>query len=56
MIPNSHVSVLHFSVFAFEWFCPKSFCPFKKLAALVKMPALAPLAEAYRFHNVANGA
>jgi len=34
MKANPHISALHFSVIAFEWFCPQSFCLSERLAAL----------------------
>jgi hypothetical protein len=34
MKASPHISALHFSVIAFEWFCQQSFCLSEKLAAL----------------------
>jgi len=34
-----HISAIHFSVIAFEWFCRQLFCPSEKLVALVILTA-----------------
>ncbi|MDZ7407374.1 MAG: hypothetical protein ONB41_25265, partial [candidate division KSB1 bacterium] len=40
MKTRSHVFAIHFSVIAFELFCPQLVCLSEKLAALDKMSAL----------------